>query len=193
MSVHPTDLLRQEHELVRLVAGAMEREVAIIEQTREVRRVRVARMVDFARHFTDGRHHRKEEELLFSLLRERNAGVDAAIGTMLSEHGMGRAAIRAVDAALDEGEHDDDGPEIIAVNLGVYAGLVRLHMAKEEVVLFPLAERLLSVREMEMLGEEFERLEALEDGRGESARYEALARELAGTSADDGERGLLAA
>jgi hemerythrin-like domain-containing protein len=179
MHVHPTEQLRQEHELVRMVARAMEREVGYIERTGTVRRVRIARMVDFSAHFTDDCHHHKEEDLLFPVLREREAGVDAVIGTMLSEHRMGRAAVRAVDGALMDADWDRSACETVAVNLGVYAELLRLHMAKEELVLFPLAEKLLSDHEMELLAEDFEGFESRETGRGEHERYESLARDLA--------------
>jgi hemerythrin-like domain-containing protein len=179
MHVHPTDRLRQEHELVRMVAGAMEREVRHIEQTGWVHRVRVARMMDFSRHFTDGCHHHKEEDLLFPVLRERSTGTDVTLGAMLTEHSAARQAIRAVDAALADADRDPAAAEVIAVDLGVYAGLLRLHMDKEEVLLFPLAERLLSDQEMELLAGEFERFDDIETGRGEHQRYEALARDLA--------------
>jgi hemerythrin-like domain-containing protein len=179
MHTHPTEQLRREHGLVRMVTEAMEREVGYIERTGGVRRVRVARMVDFARHFADGCHRRNEEDLLFPALRELDAGGDATIAAMLSEHLLGRKAIRAIDEALCDTDRDGSAAELVAVNLGVYAGLFHLHMAKEEVVLFPLAERLLSDQEIELLAQDFERFEELEAGRGEHERYEALARDLA--------------
>jgi hemerythrin-like domain-containing protein len=71
MSDSPTEVLREEHELVLMVVEAMEREVASIETTDHVNADRVANMIDFTKNFTDGCHHAKEERILFPLLTAR--------------------------------------------------------------------------------------------------------------------------
>ena len=77
MAESPTQQLRDEHELVLMVVRAMEREAASIERTGRVHADRVAKMVDFTRNFTDGDHHTKEEDLLFPLLGDEFARVEA--------------------------------------------------------------------------------------------------------------------
>ena len=47
---------------------------------------------------------------------------------------------------------------VIAENLKLYAFLLPLHIGKEDTVLFPLTDELLSVQEQEMLADEFDRL-----------------------------------
>ena len=87
----------------------------------------------------------------------------------MSEHQAARDCIRAIDAALPEvadPDPDRSGPAraVIAENLKLYAYLLPLHIGKEDTVLFPLTEEVLSVREQEMLGEEFTRLSAVPGG-----------------------------
>ena len=52
MSESPTQQLADEHEYVKMVVGAMDREVAYIERTGRVHAERVAQMIDFTRNFT---------------------------------------------------------------------------------------------------------------------------------------------
>ncbi len=108
MSESPTEVLREEHELVLMVVAAMEREVASIESTDHVNADRVANMIDFTRNFTDGCHHAKEEKLLFPLLEQRDPAAGGPVSVMLSEHEAGREAVRAINSALHYVEADQE-------------------------------------------------------------------------------------
>ncbi len=178
MNESPTDQLREEHELVLMVVEAMDREVAGIETTGRVHRERVAQMVDFTRNFTDGCHHAKEEELLFPALEERSPAAGGPVSVMLSEHEAAREAIRAIDAALPGVEDSEDARRVVAENLALYTYLLRLHINKENTVLFPLADRLLSDQEQEMLADDFARVDAEETGAGVRRHYHELAHAL---------------
>lgn len=185
MDESPTDQLRSEHELVLMVVAAMEREAAFIERADRVHVERVAQMVDFTRNFTDGDHHTKEEDLLFPLLQERSAAAGGTVSVLLSEHEAARDCIRAIDAALPDAERSKEARSAVAENLKLYAFLLPLHIGKEDTVLFPLTEELLSVQEQEMLGGEFARLEKDTAGSGATQRYHALAHSLATPPAGD--------
>ena len=186
MNDSPTEQLREEHELVLMVVEAMEREVGFIERTGRVHPDRIAQMIDFTRNFTDGDHHTKEEDLLFPLLEERSTSAGGTVSVLLSEHEAARDCIRAIDKALPdvgapEGARSAEARGVVAENLRLYAFLLPLHIGKEDTVLFPLTEQVLSVQEQEMLGDEFARLG--QDG-GAHERYRALAHALADAPAD---------
>ena len=188
MNESPTRQLAAEHEYVKLVVGAMDDEVAYIERTGRVHVARVAQMIDFTRNFTDGDHHAKEEDLLFPLLEERSAAAGGTVSVLLSEHEAARECIRAIDAALPDAagpdqERSTQAAAIIAENLRLYAFLLPLHIGKEDTVLFPLAEKVLSVQEQEMLADDFARVEA-EGSAAARERYHAMAHELATPPAD---------
>jgi hemerythrin-like domain-containing protein len=190
MPESPTRQLADEHEYVKLVVGAMEAEAAFIARTGRIHAERVTQMVDFTRNFTDGDHHTKEEDLLFPLLEERSASAGGTISVLLSEHEAARDCIRAIGLALPDS--DDPDPErsaaartIIAENLRLYAYLLPLHIGKEDTVLFPLTEEVLSVREQEMLGEEFGSLATVPGRAATTERYHRLAHELSTPPADD--------
>ena len=173
----PTEELKQEHTFVLLVVEAMEREVAHIEAGGPVHADRVADMMEFTRKFTDGYHHYKEEEVLFPVLEERDRGAAGQVSVLLSEHDAGREAVRGVLDSLPKADEDEAARTAVAENLKLYAFLLRLHINKEDTVLFPLADELLSDQEAELMEDEFSKA-AEESGAGDPERYRALAREL---------------
>lgn len=178
----PTGVLRHEHELVcRTLAGAD----ALAEAAHATGRVDVTAarsFVEFSRGFTDGRHHMKEERLLFPLIGERDPRVKAGpVNAMLREHEGGRERIRRLAAALDAVDAGDAGAVAeVAENLSSYAALLRSHIAKENNVLFPMADGLLTEDDRRDLLEAFERVEEEETGPGEHERFEHIAEELGG-------------
>jgi hemerythrin-like domain-containing protein len=179
MSESPVQQLRQEHDVVLMVLEAMEREVAAIERDGRVDAARVAKMVDFTRHFTDGCHHDKEERVLFPLLQERSAKAAGTVAVLLSEHEGGRQAMRTIAEALPGAATEESARIAIAKALGDYAHVLRLHITKEHDLLFPMVDELLHDDERRQIAAEFERLEREETGAGVHERYHELARSLA--------------
>ena len=112
------------------------------------------------------------------MIASLEAGLVAA---MLQEHEGGRERIRRLEAALDAMEAGETGAvETAAENLSAYAALLRSHIAKENNVLFPLAERLLSDDDRRTLVAAFERIEEEVAGQGEHERFMRIAEELGG-------------
>jgi hemerythrin-like domain-containing protein len=164
---------------VLLVVGAMEREVAAIERDDRVHADRVSDMVDFTRNFTDGCHHAKEEKILFPLLEERDAASRGTVAVLLSEHEGGRLAMRAIADALRRVGTEEEARKAVAKNLADYAFVLRLHINKEDTLLFPRADVVLGQDDQRWLATEFERVEGEETGAGVHRRYHELAHRLA--------------
>jgi hemerythrin-like domain-containing protein len=188
MHQSPTRQLGDEHEYVLLVVGAMEEEASGIEESGVIDVERIAQMVDFARNFTDGDHHTKEESLLFPLLEERSPAAGGTISMLLSEHEAARECIRAIDAALPDVGGDDEeraatSRGAIVENLKLYAYLLPLHIGKEDTVLFRLIDDLLSAQEQELLARDFEALERTPGAAEVIEHYHRVAHDLAGRPA----------
>ena len=179
MPDRPTDELRHEHELVLAVVAAMEREVERIRQEDVVDSERVAEMIDFTKNFTDGCHHHKEEKVLFPLMEGRQASAGGPVSVMLSEHDAGRVYVRGVVEALPDVAASAAARTQVADNLAGYAYLLRLHINKENTVLFPMAEQMLNEDDKACLAAEFERVEREETGAGVHEKYRELAHKLA--------------
>jgi hemerythrin-like domain-containing protein len=101
------------------------------------------RLLAWLGSFADERHHAKEERLLFPALEAAGLPRDGGpIAVMLEEHEAGRALVRAMGEA----------PVAERRRLArEYACLLRAHIAKENDVLFELADALLGPREVERL------------------------------------------
>ncbi len=143
--------------------------------------------IRFVRGFADACHHGKEEKSLFPLLSERSEAVGAGpVRVMLEEHEEGRDLIGRLAAALPGIEAGDAAAKESARQaISAYTRMLEAHIAKEEDVLFPLAEALLSEADADALARDFE---AVEDSMGPDAHpmYHALVdalEEKAGTRA----------
>ena len=180
MSEHegsPTTELVREHAVVGLVIAAMEREAVHIRETGEIDAGDVARMVEFTREFTDACHHQKEERLLFPLMESRDDQTKGPVSTMLREHDAARQRIANIAAALEAaGRGDAAARQVVADNLAAYASLLYAHIAKENNVLFPMAERVLGDDDTRRLATGFEEVE--QETAGAHEKYGAMAQEL---------------
>lgn len=180
MNGSPVAELKHEHSYVGMVVAAMEREARRIREGGEVRADVVKQMVDFTSEFTDGCHHGKEEQALFPRLLERSDQSRAVVAAMLKEHDAGRMRIRAIAADLEPASGGDRAAALrVAGSLESYAALLTGHIAKENNVLFPLADRVLDEQDRSWLAGEFGRIEREEAGEGAHERFEAMAQELA--------------
>jgi hemerythrin-like domain-containing protein len=176
----PTRELTEEHRSISPVVAAMEREAESIHATGRIHGQQVQEMVAFTRGFTDGCHHVKEERALFPVLLERSDQSRSLVDAMFKEHDGGRQRIAAIEAALPAAVAGDPAAlSRVAQELANYASLLTSHIAKEQHLLFPLADRTLSAEEQETVGAEFARIE--HDVTGEEAHraYREMAARIA--------------
>lgn len=184
-----TAVLRHEHEAVGHMLDAAEAVAGRLERNEPVRPEVLEGIQEFFALFVDQCHHGKEEEILFPALARRGVPVEGGpIGVMLHEHEEGRelaAQLRSFAGAYARGEAGAGTAWARAARR--YAHLLAEHILKENSVLFPLAEGILSPEEQNALGAEFDRLELEKMGEGTHERLHArmaqLLKELAATAA----------
>jgi hemerythrin-like domain-containing protein len=179
----PTDILRHEHQLILMVLGAAEREAGTIAGGGVADADRLAAFVDFIRNFADHCHHVKEEDLLFVRMGEKGFPLQGGpVAVMLHEHELGRAHVKAVaDNIAAAAAGVAAARTVVVEHLAAYAALLRQHISKEDNILYPMADQVFSEEDQAALAADFERVERDEIGEGVHQRYEALARELAGS------------
>jgi len=109
--------------------------------------------LEFLSEFADKCHHGKEERLLFPAMIA--AGVPdrgGPIGVMMAEHIQGRGYIHTMLESLEE-------PEDLSrfEKAGrAYIELLRMHIQKENNVLFPMADKAISPEILESMNSAFE-------------------------------------
>lgn len=131
--------------------------------------------VDFIRNYADRFHHAKEEDVLFeALVTNGMPRANSPIAAMLMEHDQGRAYVGAMEAAAREALAGKAGQEtVIAENALAYAELLRGHIAKEDEILYPLAERVIPDTMRDTIIEGYATAEARTPADF-TARYEAV-------------------
>ncbi len=175
-----TDILMEEHQVIERVITALELAAERLKQGQAVRPGFFVDAADFIKGFADGCHHRKEEGVLFPAMVAAGMPQDGGpIAVMLSEHELGRAHTRAMrEAAQKLAAGETRAREAVWANAQSYAELLRQHIAKENGVLFPMANRVIPAPAQGRVAEDFERVEHEETGAGVHEKYLALAEKL---------------
>ena len=168
-----TEELMTEHRAIERMLAVLEAASGRLEAGDRVRPGLFREAADFVRNFADRCHHGKEEDNLFPRLEELGVPREGGpLGVMLFEHDEGRAYIGAIADAVDAYELGDEAAaRTIAGNARGYVGLLRGHIQKEEGVLFPMADQVLSADDQRSLEESFERIETQVMGGGAHERY----------------------
>lgn len=158
------DVLMQEHRVIEQVLDALDSAAARLANGEVVPPAFFLDAAAFASGFADGCHHRKEEGVLFPAMKQHGAPPSGgAIEVMLDEHEQGRSYVRQLrDAArqLDAGD-TSAARRVIAAARG-YTALLRDHIAKEDEMLFPLADELIPASAQADVVAAFERVEEAE-------------------------------
>jgi hemerythrin-like domain-containing protein len=171
-----TGILRDEHNAILKMLDVAEEAARRIRQNKQVAPEILSGLLEFFRIFADRCHHGKEEDCLFPLLEKKGLPRDGGpVGVMLHEHDEGRKLIGMMAEAAEAiagGETDSDLKWADAA-IG-YALLLRDHIAKENDILFAMAEQLLSESEQAQLVAAFEDVELNKLGAGTHERLHAL-------------------
>lgn len=153
------EILVDEHDYILKMIEISEK----ILQTNDYETVdlnHVESIVDFIKNFADKYHHLKEEDILFIEMEKhgmpRNGG---PIAVMLHDHNEGRDYIKQVELGIELFKQGDIGAFIqIQENLLNYCQLLTQHIAKENNVLYPMAERMLAHNVGQNMTEQFENI-----------------------------------
>ena len=176
----PTEELVHEHQVITLVLNAVTIEAGRLRGAGRIDPVPVEKMLDFFRNFTDRCHHAKEEKHLFPLIERRGMPRDKnTVGVMLAEHDEGRRLVSNIGGLLPAAARGDrEAVLTLSDSLAEYARLLEDHIAKENGVLFPMADQILTPEDQAALQAAFARVEEEETGEGVHEKYHALAHEI---------------
>ena len=179
-AMQATDVLREEHEVILRVLAGVRELVRRLEAGEPVEADLVELVLEFITGFADGCHHRKEEDNLFPLLAKRGLPREGGpVAVMLREHELGRQLVRDMrDALAGLKQGDVAAAADLARAARSYHDLLQEHIDKENGVLFPMADRMLSKEDGRVLVERFEHVEREEVGSGEHERFLALVEEI---------------
>ena len=179
--MNATDILANEHRVIEQVLNCLEKiiEQVIAAQRLEEKSAREA--IDFFRVFADRCHRRKEEVRLFPLMQTRRVGSGCGpVSVMRCEHELGHLLLGGMHGAIERASSGDANALECFIQHGkTYIRLIREHIQKEELDVFPSANRAMNESDQETLIAAFEKVDAKEKGAGTREKYLALANRLA--------------
>lgn len=152
------NIVRDEHRAMAAVLDAMAHVVRGIADGRmKPDFTLLASMVDYFAEMPDKLHHPKEDRI-FALLRPKTHELDACLDVLEAEHQRAVSATSVLDRTLvhylQAGESGFAGFRDAALG---YIGHEFKHMSMEERYVFPVARRLLTADEWQVINADFAR------------------------------------
>jgi len=175
-----TENLKEEHQVILRMIKILIVASDKLEKGENVPLEVFKKAVDFLRTFADSCHHGKEQDKLFPLLEERGILKHRGpIAVMLIEHEQGRQFLKGLAEALSRYEGGDkDAKSAIINNAQGYAELLDQHIYKEDNILYPMGDKVLSASDNKELLEKFEKIEKEIIGEGRHEYYLQMIGEL---------------
>lgn len=139
-----TALLIKEHEWIVEALELLERVTQRVQSQEHVEGVQLLGLVSFLQTFADQCHHAKEEDVLFPVLLK--AGVveeGLRLAPLAAEHDQARRLLKTMAQHAGAVSHVEGASGRFVHAAHAYGALIRDHIAMENELLFPLAERLL--------------------------------------------------
>ncbi|NTV24952.1 MAG: hemerythrin [Chlorobiaceae bacterium] len=165
------DDLMHEHEAILEAFQVLKGIVGRLEDGGSVAEGDISDILGFLKLFADGCHHGKEEQLLFpALVRVGLSEDEGPLRVLLSEHDRGRELLRAMEASsfprLD--------PARFSAAVHGYIELFENHIRKENTILFPMTQKLLTGHQFDEIAKAFDDFEGTVIGEGRHEELHAL-------------------
>jgi len=148
-----TDLLRQDHKIILRSLNILQ---SMAEGTNGERidQEDATTLLRFLRTFADDYHHLKEEGALFPEVMRTSEAHGGPLRHLLFEHNQERSLVEGLEDALHTGKSSD-----FVVFANRLTDRVRNHIQKEDGILFPILEVLISDSLDEKVRLEFEKFQ----------------------------------
>lgn len=173
-----TNVLEQEHRTIQKVVATMSLAADHLGAEHNLDPAILRDIITFLREFSEECHHGKEERFLFPLLEAR--GIPASgcpIAVLHNEHEKGRALLAQLDAATQVYSTSGAATDTLIMTLQALVRLYVDHIWKEDYLLLPMSDKVLSENDHAKLCEQFDSIEA-ELGAGKHQQLEQLSARL---------------
>lgn len=155
MSMKVTKILMEEHQVILSKLNKLE---VLLTNSNESILEQIEYYFDFIKYYSDEYHHAKEENIYFQWMIAKNPSVEfGPIRCMLSEHAVFRTLVeKAKSAILDYRENQNDiDMESAKNNLTEFISGLRMHIDKEDNVLYRMADNMNNSDGDELMYEKF--------------------------------------
>jgi len=170
MEKRPVEDLKGEHGGIIAMLGVMAAVAKKMKNREEVKKDHLAKIAEFLTVFADKCHHGKEENILFPEVVKDISNL-YMVNELLGEHKSGRDYIRGIIESLKYYETGNSHAYHIAVNMVGYISLLKEHIKKESLSLFPIVDKQIPDDIQSLMEQKFETLERDVIGEGKHEKY----------------------
>ena len=164
--MNPIQKLMAEHKVILRGIDLLEQGADRLEQGENISADYFRAAIDFIRNYADKYHHAKEEDILF--IRLEQLGFSPQVGpvaVMLNEHKQGRNFVSGLESATNKyADGDKSAVQGIIENARNYAILLRQHIQKEDMILYPMALNALGESGIDLMQPDFNKVENEQSG-----------------------------
>jgi hemerythrin-like domain-containing protein len=147
-----TDLLMQDHKIILRSLDVLQAMAIQVENGGRITSEDLETLLRFLRRFGDEHHHIKEESALFPELMRNAQAERGPLRHLLFEHDQERSLV----GGLEEAIRTKKNAELVLFASRLAAG-IRNHIRKEDSILFPIIDVLLSKNQDENIANEFDK------------------------------------
>jgi len=156
--VAPAEDLMREHGVLKRVLLVYDEVRSRIAAKKDFPPDTISKAAEIIRSFIEQYHEKLEEDHLFPRFRKKGKLVEL-VDTLEAQHQAGRRLTERVLSLVKAGVASDAQKQDLSSSLAQFVRMYAPHEAREDTVLFPALHEILSKREYDALGEEFEKKE----------------------------------
>ena len=156
--VTPTEDLMREHGLLRRALLIYENCAVRLRRKQPAEAAIVHDTASIIRKFVEQYHEKMEEDYLFPLFRKANREVDL-VNTLLQQHQVGRGITEAILSLTASPLRNVTAQQSLVHQLEWFLYLYRPHAAREDTILFPALHHIVTAKEYDLMGDQFEDIE----------------------------------
>jgi hemerythrin-like domain-containing protein len=164
-----TENLKYDHVYILCLIDVMEKMVLTI--STELSHIEL--VIHLLKNYVHGFHHAKEENLLFPILEKKGfSGEEGPVSVMIHDHEEGKNYVKAMKEEFTSfRQGDSTSITQLYENMQGYIDLMRVHIARENDVLFHLADRELTEDDQQELLNKFHDVEKTVFGKVQIQKF----------------------
>jgi len=163
--VLPVEDLMREHGVLRRILLVYDACILRLETGQDLSPDAFTRAADIVRRFVEDYHERNEEEQIFPRF-ERAHAQEKLVRVLREQHQLGRRFTDEIAATTHRTLKDENASNRLCATIHQFRHMYEAHAAREDTVLFPDVRKIVSAREYDAMGEQFEDEEKKRFGEG---------------------------
>lgn len=148
-------IIKDEHRNLWRLAITLDQVIGEMERDQKADPAFIGSVLDYFEHFMDGCHHKKEDEYLFRILRQRSDKAGPLLDRLQAEHRNGPQNLQALRRQLTDTAAGRSSVSELAEALRLYLNDQKAHIRSEEKDIYPLASEVLTAADWAEIDQAF--------------------------------------